>query len=335
MEHLTTILDYDHSFGNIKPWQDVLKQIRQGKKKTIAFLGASVSTGDLVGIENSYVTYLKHHWNEEMACEYAPYIYNGSHAGTLSTNGLFFVEDILSHKPDLVFLDYSVNDSGLEVFNESFEGLLRKFLRLNIPVATIMFTNNRGDTKYTMKNMSQYYHLPVLEIGNAILQNVDKDLCTWEDLFLDYVHPNPLGHEYIAKNMFDFFHYLEKAPEEKMMPVPSEPMYYGLFDDYEVLTLPLFQEEFEISTTYSVGMVEYKEMPDSSLTAECDIYLDHKYFDTLRHYNPLSWENRVAKILSIDGEETPHTITIKKKSHAPLDEEWDDYQIKLLFSHDF
>lgn len=56
-----------------------------------------------------------------------PEFINASVSGTFSANALFAMDELLQKEPDLVFLDYSVNDPGQYYLQEAFEGLVHLF----------------------------------------------------------------------------------------------------------------------------------------------------------------------------------------------------------------
>ena len=67
-------------------------------------------------------------WESYFPGSTVPEFINASVSGTFSANALFVMDELLQKKPDLVFLDYSVNDLGQYYFQEAFEGLVHHFL---------------------------------------------------------------------------------------------------------------------------------------------------------------------------------------------------------------
>ena len=88
---------------------NVLRKAQRGEEVTIGFIGGSITEGyDASSKDNSYVSLVYKWW-----CEAFPLtkvnLVNAGVGGTSSYLGVHRVgEDMLSHNPDLVFIEFAV-----------------------------------------------------------------------------------------------------------------------------------------------------------------------------------------------------------------------------------
>ena len=111
----------------------------RGEKKKIAALGDSVSKGEAVKKGNAFLNKMEQKWESYFPGSTVPEFINASVSGTFSANALFAMDELLQKKPDLVFLDYSVNDPGQYYLQEAFEGLVHHFLENGTYVCVLLF----------------------------------------------------------------------------------------------------------------------------------------------------------------------------------------------------
>ena len=114
--------------ANLQPIREIIEAGMRGEKKKIAALGASVSKGEAVKKGNAFLNKMEQKWESYFPGGTVPEFINASVSGTFSANALFAMDELLQKKPDLVFLDYSVNDPGQYYLQEAFEGLVHYFL---------------------------------------------------------------------------------------------------------------------------------------------------------------------------------------------------------------
>lgn len=146
---------------------------------------------------------------------------NASIGGTGSNLGAFrFEKDVLAHKPDLILMEYAVNDSrtpGLDI-KRQYEGILRK-LWTALPNTDICFVYtlkeefaeayNSGELPYTVvaaENIADYYKVPSVNFGIEIMERVNNKTLLFKGagpnegeipcFSKDGVHPfNQTGHQ--------------------------------------------------------------------------------------------------------------------------------------------
>lgn len=127
-------------------------------------------------------------------------------AGIGASNSLFGVfrarRDLLDHKPDIITIEYAVNDLGGGEIERGYEALVRKCLAQdNSPAVILLFTMRRNGENRQEEHMriGMYYNVPMLSYRDAVWPDIEEGRHSWEDLSPDEVHPNNDGHGFIAE----------------------------------------------------------------------------------------------------------------------------------------
>ena len=137
-----------------------MERVQRGEELTVGFLGGSITQGSLASSDTTPYAYLVYRWWCDTFPRACIHYVNGGIGGTTSHFGVSrAVEDVLMYQPDVVFVDFSVNDEPEEFFQETFEGLLRKLLSWGSSPAVVVLNNVYYDTG---KN-AQKYHNAVAE----------------------------------------------------------------------------------------------------------------------------------------------------------------------------
>lgn len=108
-------------------------------------------------------------------------------------------EDLLAHDPDLIVIDFAVNDDLADTATSTatLEGLVRQCLRdPDVPVLLMQFVNRIGDSAnhLAQHRLARHYGLPVISYRSALWPLLAGGNLEWSDLSPDDVHPNDAGH---------------------------------------------------------------------------------------------------------------------------------------------
>jgi len=188
--------------------QNVLAKIRRGEQVTVAALGGSITTGFNSNPINtnswaaSTGKYLK-----KLAAENGGSVqfYNRGVSGTDSAFGIVRLEDhILSLKPDLVILEYAMNDQWLDssVRMKTYEGIIRNIMNNTDTAVLALFVNERNapykSNQAEQEKLCKYYHIPYVSWKDSL--QAENPVLNFNDYFdgSETVHPNNKGHENIA-----------------------------------------------------------------------------------------------------------------------------------------
>lgn len=187
---------------------------------------------------------------------------NAGVGGTGSSLGVFRIDDdVLKHHPDLVFVEFAVNDNGGDSLTicRAMEGIVRK-IRAQDPLTDICFlytinepmvaTFEKGDLPASMKYMqliADYYKLPAINLGVDILHLMEQGKlvfqgekgATYGDKIVftrDRTHPTEEGHQCYTSTIKTALAQLKKIdrPTGKQLP-PA--LYPGNFQ-YAKVILP-------------------------------------------------------------------------------------------------
>lgn len=191
--------------GDITRLSKVYKKLEKGEEVTICFLGGSITQGSLSSAPDTCYAALVYKWFKTFfGKENIKYI-NAGVGGTTSVFGAARADrDVLLHAPDLVFVEFSVNDECTDYFFESYEGLIRKLLGgKNKPAVVTIFNcfyENGKTAERLHSKVARHYGLPAVSLHGAIYDDILAGKI--EDIALlspDGLHPNDTGHELISR----------------------------------------------------------------------------------------------------------------------------------------
>lgn len=150
-----------------------------GKPVTIAYLGGSITAAAGGWREQSAV------WFQQQYPQAKVTQINAGVGGTGSDLGAFRTgRDVLSHKPDMVFVEFAVNDGGAPAdrIYQSMEGIVRQIWHAD-PKTDICFvytlsgqmvpTLQKGQlwsSQLAMERIAQYYHIPSVQYGAKVIE---------------------------------------------------------------------------------------------------------------------------------------------------------------------
>lgn len=190
--------------GNMARIAKALKKAKDGGEVTIGFIGGSVTEGaGATGTEKSYAGRVAQWWRDAFPNATIRTV----NAGIGSSGSLIGVhrvqEDLLTHQPDFVVVDFAVNDRAEEdpLETETYESLIRRLL--NSPSAPgvlllFMVTSDGSSAQEAQARIGNHYDLPMISYHDAIWPEVENGKYTWSYLSGDTVHPTDDGHAIVA-----------------------------------------------------------------------------------------------------------------------------------------
>ncbi len=194
----------DYVDGNKARLAKVFKKAKAGEPITVAYLGGSITQG-------STADYLK--WYARLVTEWLQAQFPDSeitevNAGIGATGSYIGVyradRDVTCHNPDLVFIDFSVNDTteNTERNIGSYDGLLRKlwFSDSAPAIVTIAMTMEDGTSfQQYHADVCRAYDIPMISYREAILDVINNGHIKWTDISDDNIHPNTVGHSVLTE----------------------------------------------------------------------------------------------------------------------------------------
>lgn len=193
------------SLGNNYRIKKFIEKLEKGETVRVAIIGGSVTEG--AGIKDNDGKEL---WQQGYAFQFkekleekypsANIIFNGAGlSGTPSLLGMIRYENHivkeLGGEPDLLVIEYAVNDGGEPEFNASTEALVRNVYKSSEDAAVILLYADARSYKNSQENkklVGAHYKVPQISIQDVV-ENPTFGII--EDFFFDdYVHPKKPGH---------------------------------------------------------------------------------------------------------------------------------------------
>lgn len=193
-----------------------MERAEKGEELTIAFLGGSITQGSLATEpEKTYAYQVFEWWCRQFPNAVFHYV-NGGIGGTSSHFGVArAVEDVLIYQPDVVFIDFSVNDDPESFFQETYEGVLRKIIKWKSVPAIMILNNVYYDTGVNAQlrhnALADYYQIPYVSMKDTIYKRMKNGEFTREDISPDGLHPNDRGHQMVADELIKKLEEIRKA----------------------------------------------------------------------------------------------------------------------------
>lgn len=341
----------DFPRGDLSRLADVVRRAQDGEEITIGFLGGSITEGrGAANIQDCYVSQVYKWWYDTFPQSKVNVI-NAGLGGTSSYLGVHRVGDeILSHDPDLVFIEFAVNDTLEKTCTNSYENLIRKILLSESdPALVLLFAaKETGESAEEAEaELGRYYELPMISYKKAVLPEVEAGSFAWYEIAEDIVHPNNRGHSIFAGLITAYLEeILSKLDEIRIdegrlqryeLPEPLTPQIYqdahienaatltpdaeigyGVYDfNYHFLDNWYALEDgaylsFEVEAA-NIGIL-YQRTEEGTF-GQYDIYVDGGFVRTLDgNFVKSDGTETEAQGLytSPDGERAAHVITIVK-----------------------
>ncbi len=189
--------------GNLYRFGKLFTRAENGEHLTVGFLGGSITQGALATTPQKCYAYLVYLWLKEQFPDAKWEYINAGIGATTSQFGVARVEsDLLRYEPDLVFLEYSVNDPDNDFFKETFEGTVRRILTAKSRPALFMFNNaqydGKGDSARVHNEIGRAYGLPIVSMKTSLFAEVAAGRILAPDISPDNLHPNDSGHRLVA-----------------------------------------------------------------------------------------------------------------------------------------
>lgn len=333
------------TLGDTSRMVNVMKKAANGEEITIGYIGGSITEGYGVQPDQCWakLTY-------DALCEMFPdtkvnYV-NAGLSGTPSILGVVRAERDLfgDKKPDIVFIEFAVNDGGEQMNKYCYESLVKKSLdKENDPAVVLLFTvlKNRYSCQPWMKTVGEHYKLPMISVGNVINPMFDAGYMEWEKYSDDESHPNIWGHELVKDFIMNYFEQVKTIAEEAdgAQTIPALPesalystdyanMEYLGRGDLNVQSVEGFIERDNVATSFDGWTYRGRAGGSITFTAEfktlflvffcnnadnledAEVIIDGKSVITLPSNKPGGWGNPEAD-LAWSGEGGEHTVEIK------------------------
>lgn len=332
--------------GNNYRLSKLMEKVNKQQDITIAYLGGSITEGYQVSRKQSYASQATTRLKDLFEYENFTTV-NAGLSGTSSTIGLLRSnEDVFKQKPDLIIIEFAVNDGKDAISQLAFDSLIKQCLmQENKPAVILLFTvlENGYTCQEEMSKIGEVYQLPMISVDNLIKSTKESGEFSWSDYAMDEAHPNYKGHKMIAESIeYLVFSHMEEIQNGQI----DEELDYSEISAKGAVFFPMnlynslnFKPEqvggFEIGSsnidhfpngwlwgkgTNSSESMEfqitgtnlillYKEENNDKI-GNMEVYIDGEYTKTIYGNSTSGWNNpQTAVLLNSDKIET-HTVRL-------------------------
>ena len=190
--------------------ENTLYRLQHDKKLTVGYFGGSITEGAGASKREFCWRELSAKWLRETFPDCGIDTIQGAIGGTGSNLGIFRMEkDLLSKNPDLVFIEFTVNDGCGDFFEISAnsETLVRQIYAWN-PKAEIIYVHTSTKAlsdriaeggeitaRTAHSTVMHYYGIPQIDMGEILRTRVIAEGGDWKARYTtDTVHPSDVGY---------------------------------------------------------------------------------------------------------------------------------------------
>lgn len=224
------------STGNNARIKNVISRAKAGEDITLAYIGGSITEGALATPNDKcYAAVSAKAFGETYGKDGGSNVHciNAGVSGTPSSLGIVrYDNDILGKMdagktPDILFIEFAVNDFEECTNGGAYEGLIRRGLSSGAAVILVFSIFKSGAGGRVMEDSyipyGEYYDLPMISMGNGIEKNFSRPgFYNW--YYGDSLHPNNTGHQLMADCIMNLIDKMDKEePAEDNIDSASLP----------------------------------------------------------------------------------------------------------------
>ncbi len=249
-------------------------KLTHNKELRIVYFGGSITDGTGASdAENTSYRALITQWFKQQYPDARITAKNASIGGTGTSLGMYRCQrDALAFEPDLVFMEFAVNDEGDEYNNIAMqtESIIRTIygrdpftdivtvITTGEPMLKYMESGTVSESVTAQSDISKYYGIPVVNVGNALLARTASSSLALHDLIPDGLHPNDSGHSIYAGTLANFIKdNIEDDPSDTIPHILPNKLYNVLSDSVGLIDIRnvdnLMLDGFEFKNTVNDG----------------------------------------------------------------------------------
>ena len=192
----------------------------------VVFLGGSITEGaGASDVKNCYANRVGE-WLKSVYTDKKVTYYNKGVGGTPSEYGLLRLErDVISKNPDLVFIEFAVNDGGRDT-RHYMESIVRSLKSTADPYIVFLYTTDANYTTVTKyhEEIAKHYGIPQISLKDALKNELSCKNATDAGYMMDGVHPLDKGYDVYFREIVRCLKtgdYLKKAREKEKLTAES------------------------------------------------------------------------------------------------------------------
>lgn len=234
--------------ANLARLKAVFAKAARGEKITVAGIGGSITQGAAAKTPKNNPAFTEAlggeacwfnrtvKWFQETFPNAEVTGINAGIGATPSFLGTFRLQRmVLDHQPDLVFVEFSVNDPSTrpnllegEIL-DAYESVVRESLASGAAVVQIFMNDQHHIGMQSVhRPVAEHYGVPCISYHNAISPE-GQHICPWELLSPDDIHPNNAGHALMATCLCSYLDAVMDGEEQEANPIPEGWVYHDTF----------------------------------------------------------------------------------------------------------
>lgn len=360
------------------PWQvcdntalaAVMKKAEAGEPVTIAAIGGSITQGSIsngskdsqVKAKSCYADIFFAWWKETFPQSEVTVV-NAGIGATDSYLGVHRVqEDVLDFHPDLVLIEYSVNDGGNNTYKITYDNLIYKVATSeDAPAILLLFMGqtNLSSAQNVHQLVGFNYGLPMVSYLNLLSGWFESGRYTEKELSGDVTHPSALGHAIVGEILWKYLNQVYAGLDSYGEPKAFDKKIFtkakylnaelsGVGDITPVNKGSFVENGKDFNgwgdvwkTTDGDGGITFKVTcknlgvlywrSTSSSYGNYEMWIDGEHVATLQGEFPGGWGSYAhTQEVFVSDEEAEHVVTFKKAAGSAGD---DFTLLRLLISH--
>ncbi|MBO4324999.1 MAG: SGNH/GDSL hydrolase family protein [Lachnospiraceae bacterium] len=342
--------------GNNYRLRKVIEKAQSGEDVYIGFIGGSITEGEGASYENCYAMQTYKMFSEMYGKGDNVHIINAGVSGTPSTLGVIRYErDLIEkndgHLPDLLIIEFAVNDGDDPTNGQTYEGLIRRALYAeNEPAVVLLFSvfRSKWNLQDRCKPIGAHYNLPMVSIKDAVVPCLSSGKITNSQFFNDEYHPKLYGHTIMARCLANLFKAaMEEDPSASDTP-KVDALKSSAFDNVHMITSKSTNVKVTagsfVGVDAAIGTTRYdkaKTFPDNwkheansgnkALTftvkaktilltykksssqdfGSVDVFVDGKKVTTINGYDKGGWNNPYTAVILNTDTVASHKVEVK------------------------
>ncbi|WP_297424852.1 SGNH/GDSL hydrolase family protein [Clostridium sp.] len=240
------------NMGNNRRLKGAIDKARKGEDITIAYIGGSITQGaGAKPIHTECYAYGSYVQFREIFGKNGGdnvHFVKAGVGGTPSELGMIrYDRDVLKDgkvKPDIVIIEFAVNDEGDETKGICFESLVLSILSAeNEPAVVLLFSvfANDFNLQERLLPVGKLYNLPMVSLSDALVEQFrltkeEGNIITKRQYFYDIFHPSNDGHVIMADCLTYLFEQTSKNPyDEEDIVLDKAPAIGNSFVDIHLI----------------------------------------------------------------------------------------------------
>lgn len=213
----------------------VMRKAEANKEVTVVCIGGSITQGTISGgakdnellgsgeipAQTAYAEIFFQWWQEKFPETSFRFI-NAGIGGTDSYLGVHRLQqDVLEYQPDLVLVEFSVND-GNDIFHKTtYDNLLYNLLNDECaPAVMLLFMGqtNGASAQGNHALVGYHYSVPMVSYANVTADMIKAGRFSEKELSGDQVHPSALGHAVTGEILWNYLNGVYESLSELDVP---------------------------------------------------------------------------------------------------------------------